>query len=429
MEFYLAFENSRKPRYYYLALLLFLVAMLCKISMFFFPFVILLFAWWKRGRMAWSDVKASLPFFVISAILAWTTLHAGAVYAEATHYQSPGPIHLGGIVDRLALAGLTLAFYFGRCFFPLHPLPLYPLWSMEPLTPWLFAPWLAVAIVLACCWKKRDSWGRPLFFGLGFFVLGLAPFLGFKETSYMCLTWVADHFVYIPIIGLIGLVLAGLERLGKRLPRNYASLGTAIVATALVLLGYQTNAYAKLFTDQETLWTYALRHNPHTWLGRCLLGQAYFQKRDFEKAIEQLGESVRLNPDFFNAQIYLGLSLCNVGRISEGAHAFHEAVRINPRMPDSHLYLAQALLQTDRPSEAIDQFNALLQIRPDSVDAREGLSYALQQVGRVSDAIAQIEAALNLHPRDPRLLSRMYDLQNAQRQQVKPSSPPPVLPK
>ncbi len=59
MGFYLDFENSRKPRDYALALLLFLVAMLCKIAMFFFPFVILLYAWWKHNRITWIDVKAS----------------------------------------------------------------------------------------------------------------------------------------------------------------------------------------------------------------------------------------------------------------------------------------------------------------------------------------------------------------------------------
>ena len=58
------YEEKGNRKDYFLALGLFLVAMLCKTSMVMFPMVILLFDWWKRGRIGWKDLKASLPFFV-----------------------------------------------------------------------------------------------------------------------------------------------------------------------------------------------------------------------------------------------------------------------------------------------------------------------------------------------------------------------------
>ena len=66
------------------------------------------------------------------------------------------------------LAGLSLGFYFGHAFFPLRPMPYYPLWPMEPLTPWYFIPWLGIALVAGVCWMKRNDWGRPVAFALAF---------------------------------------------------------------------------------------------------------------------------------------------------------------------------------------------------------------------------------------------------------------------
>jgi len=69
-------ENKRWPDYGR-ALGLFLAAMLCKITMAPFAFVILLYAWWKRGRIDWRDVRVSLPFLAIAIALAAVILTRG----------------------------------------------------------------------------------------------------------------------------------------------------------------------------------------------------------------------------------------------------------------------------------------------------------------------------------------------------------------
>jgi tetratricopeptide (TPR) repeat protein len=371
MCFYLDFEKRGERQPYLLALLMFLVAMLCKITMAFFPGVILLYAWWKRGRVTWTDGQAALPFFAISLILGVIFLHSGAVYAAATHYQSPGPIHLGGLFERLALAGLSLAFYLGHSFLPLHPMPLYPLWKLEPLTPSLFVPWLGIVVVLAVGYWKRKMWGRPVLFALGFFVLALAPFLGLNEVSYMCLTWVQDHFLYIPIIALIGLV-AGLEHAAAQISKKILPAAIAVVTLVLMLLGFQTHSYATIFADHEQLWRYNLAYNPNTWFARYLYGDELAKRDDNEEAIEQLQESLRVNPVFDNAYFELGTSLCKVGNFSAAVDAFESCLRVNPRYGAAHLYLGIALSRTGRVNEAIAEFHTLLKIAPNSPDGHVG---------------------------------------------------------
>jgi len=63
------YDEQGKWTEYVLALGLFLVAMLCKATMVMFPVVILLYAWWKRGRVGVRDLAGNAPFFALSVVL------------------------------------------------------------------------------------------------------------------------------------------------------------------------------------------------------------------------------------------------------------------------------------------------------------------------------------------------------------------------
>ena len=52
-----------------------------------FPFLILLYAWWKRGRVDRSDIKAAAPFLTVSVVLAFMTIWAGKHYISTGHSQ------------------------------------------------------------------------------------------------------------------------------------------------------------------------------------------------------------------------------------------------------------------------------------------------------------------------------------------------------
>jgi len=100
------YEEHKRKRDYFLALGLFLAAMLCKATMVMFPVVILLYAWWKRGRVGWNDVKISAPFFALSLGMGLITVWFLQHYAIGN-----AVIPLGGFSSRLACAGLVIAFW------------------------------------------------------------------------------------------------------------------------------------------------------------------------------------------------------------------------------------------------------------------------------------------------------------------------------
>jgi hypothetical protein len=211
------FEERGEKREYLAALGLFLVAMLCKISMAPFPAVILLYAWWKRGRVGWLDIKRSLPFGLISIELVYASLLVSGLY-ERTPGNGEEAVDLGGFLPRIANGGLILAHYVGRVILPIGLTPEAPRWQVDTASPLPYLPWVFLTAFVGWAWTRRATWGRHALLGIGFFLLNIAPFLGFHAVSYMNVTWVWDHLLYLPSIGLIGLAAAALGSDELRLP-------------------------------------------------------------------------------------------------------------------------------------------------------------------------------------------------------------------
>ena len=336
---YMDFDERRQNKDYFLALGLFLVAMLCKMTMMVFPVVILLYAWWKRGRIGWQDVKASAPFFVISLVLGAMGLWAGAAYSQVHGLGSNPP--LGDCFSRLACAGLSLSFYFYHFLWPMELMPIYPQWKVEPPTFVQFMPWLVIGGALYGLLSTRVPGRRHVLLGLGFFVLNLAPFLGFKSISYMRFTPVMDHLLYMPQIGLIGLVIAGLGCLDNFiLPRLRPYFLSALLAV-VALMAARSHAYAEHFLDEETLWTYELQHNPQAWPAYDHLGNAFLRQGMVSKAAELYEQSIRINPESAVARNNLGVAQEQMGDIPAALASYREALTMAPSYLDAQHNLAR----------------------------------------------------------------------------------------
>jgi tetratricopeptide (TPR) repeat protein len=392
------YEEGRRSRDYLLALGLFLVAMLCKITMAQFPVVILLYAWWKRGRISWSDLRASAPFFVISLVLFEAALGAGRSFAQGVQLGTAGLLPLGGLLSRIALAGLSISSYFSNCFLPVKLLPIYPVWAVDPPSLLQFLPWLVLAGMICWLWRKRESWGRHALLGLGFFLLNLAPFLAFGLTFYPRDSWVMNHFLYIPIIGLIGLVVAAIGNIDQRLSKATHPYSTGILTLVIVLLAFQSHGYAAAFTNEETLWTYTLERNPGAWTAHINLGKILLMENQLEEAQDHFEAALRANPDSAMANANLGVTLVQMGRVQEGVEQFRKALSLNPNDAVTHNNLGIVLAQTGQVPEALRQFQYAIKVQPNYAEPYNNRGNTFLTMGRLDDARENYGQALKINP-------------------------------
>jgi Tfp pilus assembly protein PilF len=448
------YEDLGRPRDYFLALALFLVAMLCKIGVAPFPVIILLYAWWKRGRIRWRDGLTCAPFFAISAVLALLSTWSAIWYMQSLAKEM-AVVENGGFISRLALSGQTLSVYFVKCFVPIDPMPIYPQWILDPSSPIQFLPWIVGAAVIYWLWRRRRSWGRHVLLALVFFILTLAPFLGFVSVSYLSFTWVMDHFLYLPIIGLIGIVVAGVEDVDARLATSIHPVSTGILTVLMALLAFESHWYTSAFTGDETFWTYTVERNPEAWLahnnlgkillvtagkpeqarkhfetvirlkpelaeGYCNLGTALVQLGQIPEAVEAFNQSLKRDPYSPEANNNIGIILAQKGHIDEAISHFARALYKNLRYTEAHNNMGNALLLSGRIPDAIEQFRAAIQSDPTYVEAHDNLGLALVQVGRVSEAMEQFQKALQLNPGDEKASQNLAKLQQLERHPTAP---------
>jgi tetratricopeptide (TPR) repeat protein len=422
------FEERGRLSDYLLTVALYVLSVLCKSSVVMFPCVVLLYSWWRSLQVdrptaphsifdalvkelpgilpqsLWRGVVGSIPLFLISAIAAWVTIyfqHDRAIGSET--------IPVGGPLSRTEIAGVSMWFYIWKTVFPFGLLPIYPRW--EPQL-WMLLSWPAMAVVIFALWLRRKTWGGHVLLGLGFFLVNLFPIIGFIKMSYMRITWAADHFLYLPALGLIGLAAAGLGVLYDRAARHNQTLLAGFGAAVLAAMTIYAHSYAGVFANEYEMWTHTLKHNPDAWqahsrLGKVMIEQgnndaAFFhisesvrlrpdlaethnnygamleKKGDVNGAIEQLREAVRLAPDINIYKINLASLLVRVKRYQEGAEIYQELLRNDPENPTFLCNLGVAQYFLGQNDAAIESFQHALRVRPDLRDARENLQQALK---------------------------------------------------
>ncbi|HEX3731015.1 MAG TPA: tetratricopeptide repeat protein, partial [Opitutaceae bacterium] len=348
---YLEFDGKKRRGAYAAALALFVLALLAKSSVVMFPAVILLYAWWRRGRVGAADLAAAAPFFFASAAL-------GSVTVWFQHHRAMQPdfVVAGGFASRLAGAGLALGFYLWKSVLPFGLLPLYPRWNVDPPSAAQWLAWAALIALGAFLWSRRRSWGRGALFGLGFFVLNLLPVAGLITITYMRLAWVADHLAYLSLLGVIGLAVAAAGRA--------RAWGAGALAVAALILAAESREYAAVFHDEDSLWTYTLRGNPDAWSAHYNLATWLARRGQLARAEGEFAATLRLRPAFAEAHFNFGNTLFLERRASEALAQYREAARLDPGRADFHVGLGNALYLAGRPAAAAAEFEQALRLRP-----------------------------------------------------------------
>jgi tetratricopeptide (TPR) repeat protein len=381
---------------YLLSLGCFLLAMLSKSSVVMLPLFLLLYAWWKRGRIRAADVRGAIPFLAISLGLGLVAIRFQQVHGLAGGILA---LPLGGWATRTARAGLVAAFYFSKAVLPVGLMPIYPQWQVDPAAPVSWLPWLAAGAGFAWLWARRKTWGSHALLGLGWFFLNLAPVLGFITISHFRFSWAMDHLAYLPLAGLAGLAAAGLGTLDARWAQArpaWRRLLLGAVAVACALLAVVSRRHAAAFQGDQAFWSNALARNPGAWMAENNLGNLLLARGETPAAIGHFERAIQLNPSYPEAEYNLGLAYAGSGRLAEAAAHYAASLRLQPGNGDGHNNLGNALLRMGRPAEAIPEYAEAIRLRPDDVHAHCNLGVALLQTGQADAAAAQYQEALRL---------------------------------
>ncbi|HUI07352.1 MAG TPA: tetratricopeptide repeat protein [Verrucomicrobiae bacterium] len=389
--------------WYTLSLLAFLLALLSKTAVVMLPVVLLGCVWWQRGRVRWPDFLRIVPFFALSVVLGLAT-----VWFQQEHVLKKLAGRADGFFTRLLTAGWVPWFYLSKALVPVNLTFIYAKPDLSPARWPSYLPGVMLVICFALFWHKRNSWGRPLLFGFGYFVVTLFPVLGFVDQSFYQITLVADHWQYYSIIGVIALGTAAWETSWRRMTplrpdrtdwgRYVEPLASMIV---LVSLGTATWMRAAIYKNQETLYRDNVAKNPAAWMAHYNLGLTLWREGRFEDAITSYKRAIHLKSDYTEVHNNFGVALAATGNLDGAVAEFLEALRLFPGNAEAHNNLGLALARQGKVEPAITSYEQALDLNPNYVTAHDNLAKALLQQGRIQDAIKHYQRVVELQPDYP----------------------------
>jgi tetratricopeptide (TPR) repeat protein len=349
-------KPALRTPHYLLSLGLFLLALLAKTSVVILPFVLLLCAWRRRGKMSLKDLARSLPFFALAAALGLVTIwfqRHNAIHGMTVRSE--------GAASRLAASGWIAWFYLYKLLLPANLCAIYPRWKVDGASAAAYLPLALLAAGLGCLWIRRESSGRALLFAAAYFLIALLPVIGIVNMLFMGLSLVADHFQYLAMIGVIAFAAAMLARAASA--RGWTGrAGVAVSVGCVAALGLLTWNRAGLYGDEERLWQDNLAKNPSAVVHNAL-GVARTYAGRPGQALECFDEAIRLKPELAEAWVNRAAALDALGRLEEAVRDYGQALKLRTEAA-TYNGRGNALARLNRPDEALADYNAAIALRP-----------------------------------------------------------------
>jgi tetratricopeptide (TPR) repeat protein len=391
--------GAKSAAAYWLALGLFVCAMLSKTVACSLPAALLLVSWWKHGRLRWREAAALTPFFAVGIGLGLLT-----VWIEKHNVGARGPDWALTFFERVLIAGRALWFYAGKLLWPTRLTFIYPRWEVNAAQAWQWLFPAAALGVVAALWFWRGRLGRGPLTAVLFFAGTLFPALGFFNVYPMRFSFVADHFQYLASTGLIALAAEGMSRGAQRWIAGRGSavwIRFGIAAPVLALLAVLTWRQCGVYRDLETLWRDTLRKNPDCWMAHNNLGHLLAAEGKLDDAEAHYRRALELKPEYEEALNNLGQALFLRGRVAEAIGYFQRALEREPNHPQALSNLGAALLLQGREAEALELLERALRIHPTSPETLNNLGAARAAQKRFAEAIGCYEQSLRLRPGQP----------------------------
>ncbi|MDD4628149.1 MAG: tetratricopeptide repeat protein [Candidatus Peribacteraceae bacterium] len=355
----LYFSGRRNRLAYGAGIATFLLALLSKVTVAPLPFVLLFHDFFVEKRRDRGMILDKIPHFTIAI--------AFVVIAFL------GKTHVMGAIDPLTmivLSGKSIALTLQHFVFPHHLVPFYEeagktLFSIGNI----FA--LSVAL-LFCVMTVLLLFKTPRFgFGLFFFLVMLSPsFLSPFRAGALYGT--ADHYAYLPIIGLILSLGILLSVIGKKIPSFMRPAPLALGAILIAILCLLSVRQAKVWDSAATLFKYALETKPSSVAARTAYAKVQLDTNDPLAAFETLKQGLKYGDDP-RLHLTAGMIYARSGQIPEAEEQFRKAFSMDPTNPEPLFSLGSVEEQTQRPDDALAHYQRALALDPSYVAAALGI--------------------------------------------------------
>ncbi|HUL19843.1 MAG TPA: tetratricopeptide repeat protein [Thermodesulfobacteriota bacterium] len=444
---YINYVKDPKRLWHVCVLICFILAVMSKPMAVTLPFILLLLDYWPLGRIrigkkhqepkpftatSLKGISENVPishllieksslFFIAIAISLFTLFSAWGIKSLSSFDNLP-------MILRLENAAVSYIGYFLKIIWPnplavLYPYPItLPIWKVVCATLLLFT--ITVLVTLA-----RNKYPY-LIVGWLWYLITLLPVIGLFQAGDQSM---ADRFMYVPMIGLLIMMVYGISHICRKWP--YKTLTLAVIsASIIIILIVLTRAQVKFWRNSEALFRHtlqvttnnyfihnhlgavllkqgrgqealvhfnrALEINPYYADAHCNLGVLLLRQGKYREAIPSFTAALRYKPHGVEALTNLGIVLGKYGQTKEAMELFSEAMRTNPNYEEAHFNRGSLLLEMKEYKEAIQSFNIALKINSRNSKTYNNLGVSWLGLGNAEKAMDCYHRALDIDPND-----------------------------
>jgi len=278
--------------------------------------------------------------------------------------------------------------------------------------PWTWLTWLMPVSIAALLWAGRNR-ARLLACSAMLVVAGVLPVLGFIPFEFQTKSTVADHYLYV---SMMGVALAAAWMIARR----PTPITFGVTAILLGLLALRSMDQTRHWMDSRALFAHALEINPHSQLACQNMGviagyaaenaqsraEIYVEEknlpdaqREHAEAIARLSESeamlaraLAIEPGSPFALHTRAALHARFGRHEEAITDLRELIGEMPKLrsDEQALFsrdgdlLGRELLAAHHPDEAAECFDQMLKSRPTDRIALRGRASAAAAINKAN---------------------------------------------
>lgn len=368
---------------YGLALGAFVLACLSKSAAVTLPLVLPLLDWWAgRSPFDRRRMLGYAPFFALALVFGVLTIHARNISGMDIAGENGH-----SLLDRFLMVCYAPVLYWYKILLPFKLNIYYSFDKINGRFPW---PYWVAPVVLAgaffAAWRYRRS-ARYVWFGLLFYMANLSVMLPFRSlgTFELC----ADHYNYVAIIGIAMMLVLGVKALAERYP-GAAGLFRGVSGLWIAMLIVLCVMQIRTWKTSISVVTHAIDNGSHhdglLYEGRA---NAYAQKKELKKALQDYTKAIEINPERWDSYKYRGSLFGVLKQYDRSAADLSKYLEKYPDDPEQLYNLGLTLFNLNHQAEGIKALDRCLEINPDFARAYRARGNAYLSMG--DSARAQID--------------------------------------
>lgn len=393
---YIVSDRSGRVVLYSVSIVCYVFALLSRENALIFPLILLLYHY-SFGRK--PDLKRYVPILGLACvyvIFRFTVLKhlLPHLVVDTTVFQRlPGFFVALAEYIRILILPLGLHMEYGNRLFSLS----------DPKA--LAGVAVLIGSIFILFNKRRSS--TLVFFSIAWFFLLLLP----QSNLYPINAYMAEHWLYLPSIGVFLLIAKALSWLYSKDRVRIVALGlTIVIIAALSFLAIKQNSYWK---NPEAFYNRVLEYSPESFRAHNSLGIIFEKSGEYDKAIASYIRSIEHNPYFVYAYHNLGKIYAAMGKNEDAISWYKKALSVSPHFGGTYYNLGNLYGNMERYEEAIASYKRAIELYPEYSEAYFNLGFTYKKAGMFPEAVDCYRRSLEIEPGKPGVYNNLGNVYGA----------------